>query len=112
MIKAITDKRKIIDNPPQNIILAVNLPKNILTYEALQKYLWNEYHIDINICQNSDYFEYLFYNNDLRSYMGKLLNFEDQTAVLYILTSFYVPDWEEKWEKLIQNSSILERYDY
>ncbi len=111
-MKAVIDKQKIINNPPQNITLAVNLPRNIFTYEILRKYLWNEYHIDLNIYENSDYFEYLFYNNDLRSYMGKLLNFEDKTAVLYILTSFYVLGWKEKWVKLVQNSIVLEKYDY
>lgn len=105
-------KKQAMLNPPSEVILDVSLPQDIETYKQLQKYFWRKLHIDIDVNPESDYFEHLFYNQDLRSFMGIMLEFP---SVFVIFPKYYRDDnpntmWSKMWRQLVRQSEILDEW--
>jgi hypothetical protein len=110
-------KKEVIINCPKEIVLEVSIPDEICCeeYEKVADYMYQTYHIDIDVDEESDYFENLFFNQDLRSQMGWVMNWCPLT--LYIKPQYFAsnldrPDdyWTKKWKLLIENSLIMEEF--
>jgi len=106
-------KAQIMLNPQNEIHLDLNgtlEQKNITTYEELRTYLWKNFHIDIDIDSESDYFEHLFYNSDLRSQMGFMF---PEFGMFVVFPKFYIDKdpsskWSKMWRQLIREATILD----
>jgi hypothetical protein len=110
-------KKEAITNCPKEIVLEVPIPDEISCHdlEAVADYMYQTYHIDIEVEEESDYFEHLFYNQDLRSIMGLVLNWCPLTLLIepqYFASNLDRPDdfWTKKWKLLIKNSLIMEEF--
>lgn len=108
-------KEEVMTTCPKSITLEVDIPDEIYCgdYEAVSKYLWDTYHFEVDTEDESDYFEHIFYNEDLRSIMGLVLEWCPLT--LYLYPQYYASDldnpddyWTKRWNLLIKNSRILE----
>src|SRR3972149_1982120 len=83
--------------------------KNITTYRKLKNYLWKNFHIDLDIDRNSDNCDDLFYNSDLRSYMGFMLEF----GLFVVFPQYYIDkghpetSYSKMWRELVRQSTIL-----
>jgi len=108
-------KEEAMTTCPKQIILEVPIPDEISCHdwEAVSDYMYKTYRIDIDFEEDSDYFEHVFYNNDLRSEMGFVMNWCPLT--LYLHPKYYASDldnpddfWTKRWRLLIKDSLILE----
>lgn len=108
-------KEEVMIKCPKDITLEVSIPDEICCndYASVSQYLWDTYHFEVDIDEDSDYFERIFYNNDLRSIMGLVLEWCPLT--LYLYPQYYASDldnpddyWTKRWRLLIKNSIILE----
>jgi hypothetical protein len=122
------DAKQYYYHPPNEILLEVSLPKNLGDDKAILNYLWKHFHIDVTACERCDpsmrkeckvgkekwekcdNYMNLYYNSDLRSYMGEVEEENiDNPITLRILPTYYAKDWEkEYWIPLLEHSSILE----
>jgi hypothetical protein len=108
-------KEEVMVTCPSEIVLEVPIPDDISCHdlESVSDYIYKTYRMDIDFEENSDYFEHIFYNSDLRSYMGLVLDWCPLTLVLhpkYYASNLDDPDnlWTKRWRLLIKNSIILE----
>ena len=108
-------RKEAITNCPKEIVLEVSIPDEISCkdLEAVADYMYQKYHIDIEVDEESDYFENLFYNQDLRSRMGLVLNWCPLTLWIepqYFASNLDNPDdfWTKRWRLLIKDSLIME----
>ena len=108
-------KEEAMTTCPEHIILEVPIPDEIHCedYEAVSDYMYKTYRMDIDFEEESDYFEHIFYNNDLRSEMGTVFGW--CPLVLYLRPKYYESDldnpddfWTKRWRLLIKDSIILE----
>lgn len=101
-------RKELMLNPPNEVHLYIHFPKSVNTWEDMKKYLWNNFHIDWDIDPESDYYEHLFYNSDLRSMMGFLYGDD-----FVIFPQYYVDkddpssNWSKMWRQLVRQSDIL-----
>lgn len=83
--------------------------KDISTYRKLKNYLYKNFHIDLDIDRNSDYYEDLFWNSDLRSRMGFMLEF----GVFIVFPEYYIDrenpesEYSKMWRELVRQSTII-----
>jgi len=85
--------------PPNEVILTIKLPENMSDYEQLQKFLWKNFNIDVDT-GDDDYGE-LFYNADLRSFMGFVESLDGNKVTLRIFPEYYVSWKKENGEKFL-----------
>ena len=97
-------KKNILVKPPKELLVDVKIPNNIDTYKKLSKHLWKTYNIDVDLSE--DNYGDLFWNPDLRSFMGWVEDFGGGWASLRILPKYYSVACKDEWEKLIKNSEI------
>jgi len=95
---------------PEEVHLLIRLP-NVNNMDEIRKHLWLEYHIDVDPDPESDYYLMLYYNNDLRSLMGFLHDWDEVSAYLILWPEYYVDKdrpWDSyynsRWKKLVENS--------
>jgi len=89
--------------------LAITLNTEIETDKDIQKYMWKKYHIDIDIDSESDNYTEMFYNQDLRSLMGFVWEFDNPLTVVIWPEYYAQPEntfWGEFWRELIYNSEL------
>lgn len=110
--KLITKMKKtwyLMTNYPKSINCNINIPA--LSYKELNKWLKENFNFDIDFDHESDYWEQIFYNADLRSFMGCLTDeiyYEgDTTLTVHLLLQHYVKGFENYWFNIIENSDIL-----
>ena len=108
-------KEEVMTICPSEIVLEVPIPDDISChdFEAVSDYIYKTYRMDIEVDEKSDYFEQIFYNSDLRSFMGLVLDWCPLTLVLhpqYYASNLDDPNdfWTKRWVLLIKNSIILE----
>lgn len=114
MQKTLTKKEAML-NPPSEIHLDLSETLEKLGIDSnrkLKNYLWKKFHIDLDIDSNSEQYEDLFYNADLRSFMGFM--FEYGTFVIF--PKYYYSDedrkdlsseWSKMWRELVRESDIV-----
>jgi len=91
-----------INNPPKNVYC--ELKSNLfIDEEDLQKFLWENFHIDLELDEDSNYRYDLFYNSDLRSFMGYMKDL----GCFHIITTYYIPGWEDLWKKLVDSCEVI-----
>lgn len=106
------NKQMLLNRVPYQITLRPKIPASIRSEEAVSKFFWRNFHFEFDTEPTSDNYEDIFYNSDLRSHMGLVLDsFDGYTLVLY--PKYYVGDisdknnvWTKYWTKLIKNSEI------
>jgi hypothetical protein len=102
-------KKEAMLNPNNEIHLDLNETlerKGINTYRKLKNYLWKNFHIDLDTDSKSENFEDLFYNSDLRSHMGFMVEF----GVFVIFPQYYIigEEWAKMWRRLVRESDIID----
>jgi hypothetical protein len=98
---------KLIKNPPNRIELFTKIHCQVEDLEDLSNYCQKRYGFDIGIDEDAEGFEQLFYNADLRSYMGELIDWDGAEARFWILPKYYVAGQEDQWEKLLRDSKVI-----
>ena len=102
-------KKEIMLNPPNEVHLSLDVPSNIVTDEQLHKYLWDNFHIDLDTDSESDNYYDLFYNQDLRSMMG----FMRDWCNFVIFPTYYIErdepssNWSKMWRQLVRQSEVI-----
>ena len=108
-------KEEAITTCPKHIILEVPIPDEISCEceQDVSDYLEKKYHFYVDVDEDSDMYEQIFYNNDMRSVMGLVLDW--CPLILYLRPQYYASDlndpddfWTKRWRLLIEDSIILE----
>jgi len=73
--------------------------------KKINKTLMERYHLDAELDEESDEYENLYYNADLRSLSGFILEFPD-TIILW--PEYYVPGFEDYFSRLIEDAESVE----
>ncbi|MCK5139593.1 MAG: hypothetical protein KAQ85_07120 [Thermodesulfovibrionia bacterium] len=97
--------------PPENIVLKIPHPIESGTLKEISDYLQKEYHFDTPSESDYEGYGHLFYNADLRSIMGDVLDWDCETITCNINAFTYAEGggcWQEYWEKLLEASEIIE----
>jgi len=104
---------------PNQIILDVALPSDLSPYdtELLAEYFMQNYGMDIDSDPESDNYEEIFYNADLRSRMGMIWGEgSDMSTVRIVFWPRYYLKGEtpetyfgKNWLRLMKNSVVVER---
>jgi len=106
------NKKQLMLNPQNEVHLLLNLPKDIDTYKKLQKHMLWQYHIDVDL--SCEYFGDLFYNADLRSFMGFVYEFGNP-CYLVLFPQYYIDkdnlasQWSKWWRALVRQSEAVEQ---
>lgn len=101
-------KEKYKTQPPRYVVLKTPVDSTG-ELKDICKQTWPAYHIDISYCPESDEYKELFYNYDLRSIMGTVLEYDSESITWSIDTEAYRSGggcWQEYWEKLLSVSEI------
>ena len=99
----LNDKERLLNEIPREILIKIG--DSSMSIEELSAYCEKEYHFDIEYHEDSDNYEELFYNSDLRSQMG----FMEGENEARIFPEFYAKGWEDTyWKKLIEDNEIVE----
>jgi len=110
MNKTIESKiKKLMVEYPKSIDCEIFLPKE-LDESNLNQYLMKQFHFEIDLDQESYEFENIYYNSDLRSLMGCLIEpyyDGDQTLNVHLNLNAYVKGLEAYWRNIIIQSNIL-----
>lgn len=88
--------------------LEIELDINILdgSNEQIVKTLNRRYHLDTNLSdEEAEDYESLYYNADLRSLSGFILEFPN---VLILWPQYYVPGFEDYFKRLIEDAVKVE----
>lgn len=99
------------ENPPRSIVLIIPHPIGNDDLKKISDYLYSEYHFDTPPEHGYEGYGHLFYNADLRSIMGDVMEWDEDTITCNINASTYVEGggcWQEYWEKLLEASEITE----
>jgi len=98
------EKQRLLKEIPREILIKIkNQPMNM---EELSLHCWNEYYFEIEFDEDSDHYGDVFYNADLRSWMGSI---SGDCEVLRLVPEHYAKGWEDTyWKKLIEDNEILE----
>lgn len=84
---------------PTQVLITVPYDGN--TLEGLNKFL-KRYHLDLDIDEESEYYEDLFYNADLRSFCG----WSEEFNQLRMFPKYYAQGWEDTyWKKLVDEAT-------
>jgi hypothetical protein len=99
----------VIEHPPHELKLIVNFPPEVVDDESMHDYLWDNFHIDMETDPNSEHYEELYYNYDLRSRMG--FRYGDENEFI-IFPRHYAKgkEWSEWWAKLVNMSEVHLKY--
>jgi hypothetical protein len=99
---------------PDQVQLVTKIPRSVDTYDKLREYMVKIYHIDVETDPDSDDFQKLYYNQDLRSMMGFIVEFDPGNEVFMILFPKYYVDWNQpnsywtkRWNLLIDTSRVV-----
>lgn len=115
-------RKEIMINPPNEVLLEVHLPESVDTSRKLRNYFLKHFMIDIGIDENNeDSYEKLFYNADLRSYMGDVWDLYENPIRIYFLTKYYIDkqyidetkidlsgSFSKTWRQIVRQSDILD----
>jgi len=82
--------------------MVLEFKESFNTYEDFQKTLWEKYHLDLELDEESDYDENLFYNSDLRSWCG----FMEELGVIRLFPEYYRLGWEDSYYKRLIGDTI------
>lgn len=85
------------------IHVGLRLPKHVKSFKDLQKYLWEQYHLDADIDPESDHYLELFYNEDLRSICGHVNDIDS----IFITSEYYEKFHPEQYAKLIADNRVI-----
>jgi hypothetical protein len=106
-------KQKLMIAKPNEIELVIPIPSsNARSEKTISRYTWRNYHFEIGDNPDGDDYEQLFYNADLRSQMGLVIEWSPLHVVIW--PRYYAGDlsnpndyWTKIWRKLIKNSRIV-----
>ncbi len=90
---------EMIEEIPREILITVPYDGN--TLEGLNKFL-KRYHLDLDIDEESDYYEDLFYNADLRSFCG----WSEEFNQLRMFPEYYAEGWEDSYWGRLKSEAI------
>ena len=78
--------------------------------DEVNKYLWDNYHFEISFGEDTEIPDGVFYNQDLRSFMGYYIDEAGSGSLrLYIFPEYYKLGWEDTyWKKLMEDCEIIE----
>jgi len=102
--------RKLMYDYPNSLDININLPSGLTEY-TLNLYLNKEFGFTIDLDYESNEFENIYYNQDLRSLMGYVsdpFNDNDEILQVHLLLKAYVGGFESHWLNLIEKSNVLE----
>ena len=115
-------RKEIMLNPPHEVVLEVHLPESVDTPRKLRNYFMKHFEIDIGIEEdNEESYEKLFYNTDLRSYMGDVWDLYENPVRICFLTTYYIDRQyinetkidlsgsnSKTWRRIVRQSDILD----
>jgi hypothetical protein len=116
-------RKEVMVNPPNEVVLDVNLPESVDTPRKLRNYFLKHFGIDIGIEEeNEDSYEKLFYNSDLRSYMGDVWDLWGIPPVrIRFLTQYFIDrqfldetkidlsgSYSKTWRQIVRQSDICD----
>jgi len=109
--------------PSHEVVLEVHLPEKVDTPRKLRNYFLKHFGIDIGIEEdNEDSYEKLFYNADLRSWMGDVWDLYENPIRICFLPKYFLDyrDYKEfeeidlsgsyskTWRQIVRQSDILD----